>query len=491
LSEELAGLRLNTFVTADIVHGSPNPTVIHTNQRVVDSIDSKDTGDTNCLIRTQAMQRLQGPSMVFGDNNMVLKIANADGRVNIKGLRPVLREIESIHRAKQEGMVDYIQVASKDNLSNPLSKLPSSPLAHILGLEGIVGKSPEMEVLKQQARLKYGKESNKITVLAAIPSWTKHVSEGVVNLLQMTGLLGAQQDRPEEKNQLEERNMKNKHGIGYLAAFTSATSFGARTNKRVSKRVIFAADIDTHAPLGCIPVADTVDVEEERGVTVVSEYSEKYSQFGLPDPQSQSIEEKDAWDTLVRSNSNENWNVLRTEHIEKVLAEKKTMQIQIQTLNNQKELEELEGHQDELKVSIARDKALASIHKNKRGMNNCERDLHIRREERRRGEEKFSSRGVRFAAISGSGEYVDYEKEGQNKKRCVAPTDIVIEQLLESQRKEQKGLNNFNDVVIDLQLGNVGKRNHQGIRSGNSKQRNTKKRQQLKENREEKGTNIA
>ena len=159
LSEELAGLRLNPFVTDDLVLGSPNPTVILTNQRAVESINSKDTGDTNCLVRTQAIKRLQGPSIVFGDNDMVVKIANADGRVNIKGLRPVLREIGSIHRAKQEGIVDYIQIASKDNLSNPLSKFPSSPLAHILGLEGIVGKSPQMEVLKQQAE--YGKEPNK------------------------------------------------------------------------------------------------------------------------------------------------------------------------------------------------------------------------------------------------------------------------------------------------------------------------------------------
>jgi predicted ribosome quality control (RQC) complex YloA/Tae2 family protein len=52
----------------------------------------------------------------------------------------------------------------------------------------------------------------------------------------------------------------------------------------------------------------------------------------------------------------------------------------------------------------------------------------------------------------------------------VAPIDIVIEeedqsfvtyeQLLESHRKQQKGLEDINDVVIDLQLDKVGKRNN-------------------------------
>jgi hypothetical protein len=84
LSEEFAGLRIDPFVTDDIIHGSPNPTMIHTNQKVVETISSRDTGDTFSLIRTQAIKRLQGPSIVFGDNNMVVKIANADGRINIK-----------------------------------------------------------------------------------------------------------------------------------------------------------------------------------------------------------------------------------------------------------------------------------------------------------------------------------------------------------------------------------------------------------------------
>jgi hypothetical protein len=50
----------------------------------------------------------------------------------------------------------------------------------------------------------------------------------------------------------------------------------------------------------------------------------------------------------------------------------------------------------------------------------------------------------------------------------VAPSDIHIEeeeqsfvtyeQLLESQRKQQKGLEDINDVVIDLQLNSLKKR---------------------------------
>jgi hypothetical protein len=137
-----------------------------------------------------------------------------------------------------------------------------------------------------------------------------------------------------------------------------------------------------------------------------------------------------------------------TEYIAKALAANHTIQIQIQiqTPNSQKELKELESHQNNLEVSIARNKAFESIYQNKRGVDNSGRDTKIRREERHRDEDKFSCHRVQLAAIGGSREYMDTNKIGENKQRFVPPIGVPIEenpqqlfvtykQLLESQKK--------------------------------------------------------
>jgi hypothetical protein len=319
--------------------------------------------------------------------------------------------------------------------------------------------------------------------------------EGFSNLLEKTGFLGAQHDRPEELDRFKESNIKKKCEVAYLKAITPTTNTFAGISRRGSRRVIFAATA-TDAPVDCTPICDAIDIEEDRNVAAILDYSEKYSQFDLPNPQSRSIGEKDAWDALVRSNSDVISNVQGTEYIEKALAARKTVQIQIQTLK--KELKELKSHQNELKVSIAKNKAFESIHQNRRGVDKSGRDTKIRREERCRDEEKFSRHGVQFAAISGSGEYMDTDEEGGKKKRFVAPTDILIEenpqqlfvtyeQLLEYQRKQQE----CSDVFIDLQL-NVGKqrRSHQQ-RSEYSIQRRQEKRKQWRKSRKEKDSNIS
>jgi hypothetical protein len=55
LSEEFAGKRLDPFVTDDIRHGSLTPTMIHTNQKVVKTINSKDTRDTSSIYQSSTV----------------------------------------------------------------------------------------------------------------------------------------------------------------------------------------------------------------------------------------------------------------------------------------------------------------------------------------------------------------------------------------------------------------------------------------------------
>jgi hypothetical protein len=153
------------------------------------------------------------------------------------------------------------------------------------------------------------------------------------------------------------------------------------------------------------------------------------------------------------------------------------MEIQIDMINCQKELEELEYDREVLAGRIAVHKATRLANAKKRGV-----------EERKRGEEKISNgavqfqlknhqnelevsmarnktfalihrndsisdtpirRGVQFAAISGSEEYMVANEEGGKKARFEAPSDMVGEedkqqsfmtyqQILESQGKHQK-----------------------------------------------------
>jgi hypothetical protein len=113
---------------------------------------------------------------------------------------------------------------------------------------------------------------------------------------------------------------------------------------------------------------------------------------------------------------------------------------------------QLKDHQNELEISIATDKAYSSIHRNKIGIDNSIRDTHIRR-------------GDQFAAIGGNEEDILANEGGGKKARFEASSDmdggedeqesfVAYQQLLESQRK-QKVPDEVREVDTVLQLHKV------------------------------------
>ena len=395
ISEEFAGLRKNAYDTEEILSGSPNPTAIYIGGEMADCVNSTETDDTDCIVRTQTVRRLQMrkvqfPTVVFEDNEIVAKIANADGTIKIAGLRSALRQFGAIHRATKDGVIKVVKIASQNNLSNQLSKLPSSQLAHALGLEGMVGKSPQMDEFRALAIAKFGKTSKatshqsttpmtdqkqKNIAMVAIPAWTQSTSKGVSHLHQKSGYFAAHLQQPTDNNVQQPTDNKLKAGIGYITAVAAISA--KATN-----------------------------------------YSAEYLLRALPDPQSTSTEEADAWNVLVQSNSNINANPTETEFFERKIAAKGSMQIQIHMVHTQKELEDLEQLQRDLTLHIARNKVILSAsNNNKRGIDNSVRESQRRREERRRDEEKVIRQGVRFLAISSSEEYVDPSITDDMKKQ--------------------------------------------------------------------------
>jgi hypothetical protein len=172
---------------------------------------------------------------------MVTTIANADGKIKLSGLRSMVRKFGAIHRGIKDGVIDVVQLPSQDNLSNHISKLPSSPLSHVLGMEGLVERSPEMDMFKAAAISKFGKKTNPnsntdhhiipITeslrtemALAAIPTWTVSVRKGVLNIIQKKGSLGAHiQPSIITKPDLLP-DSKTKYGIGYIVTLSAITA---------------------------------------------------------------------------------------------------------------------------------------------------------------------------------------------------------------------------------------------------------------------------
>jgi hypothetical protein len=125
-----------------------------------------------------------------------------------------------------------------------------------------------------------------------------------------------------------------------------------------------------------------------------------YIQCGLPDPQSNSTVERDAWDTLLRANSNINTNTTTTEYFERAIPDGASMEIQISMINCQKELDALKYDQKVLAGRITVHKATLLAAGKKRGIEDSSReDLKssvIHCEERKHEEEKFSNGGVQF-----------------------------------------------------------------------------------------------
>jgi hypothetical protein len=82
LSEDFARLRNDAYITNEIIVGSPEATQIYIRQQAVDAINSEETGDTDCIVRTQAIKCVQQrrvhisipASEVFEDNEIVVEL---------------------------------------------------------------------------------------------------------------------------------------------------------------------------------------------------------------------------------------------------------------------------------------------------------------------------------------------------------------------------------------------------------------------------------
>jgi hypothetical protein len=450
LSEDFAGVRNDAYITDEIIVGSPEATQIYIRQQVADAINSVETSDTDCVVRTQAIKCSQQrrvhisipASEVFEDNEIVVKIANGDGSLQLKGLRGCLRIFGAIHKAIEEDIIKVVKIASSDNDSNEMSKIPSSPLAHVLSLQGMVGKSDEMDDFRLQAKLKFGKSPRSVPAeleteksliaLAAVPSWTQSVSKQVFNLLEKSGYFEAHTQEDSAIGEVLLYN-KSKPGIGYFAAAASL-----------------------------LTTADKVD------------YSLLYIKCGLPDPQSNSTIEKDNWDALVRANSNNNTSTNSTEYFERAIADDASMEIQINMVNCQKELEELEYDREVLAGRIAVHKATLLANAKKRGVEDSNRESQktslIHREERKRGEEKFTNGGVQFKL--GAGNVSENIFISEKKQSPVTMANNISEKPDSDQSllSYQQMLSSQNDVEKSGELTSF----HIGINQSNNKKKKGK-----------------
>jgi hypothetical protein len=139
----------------------------------------------------------------------------------------------------------------------------------------------------------------------------------------------------------------------------------------------------------------------------------------MPDPQSNSTEEGDDWDTLVRASSNNNFNPVEAEYFEGAIAANACMQIQISMINCQKGLTELEYDQRVL-VGIAGHKATLLANAKKRGMEKSNREgdkgSMAYRDENKREEERFTNGGVRLEPGSKKRENINENPTASIKK---------------------------------------------------------------------------
>jgi hypothetical protein len=136
-----------------------------------------------------------------------------------------LRLIGSIHRGIQDKIITVTQISSSENLSNHMSKLPSSALKHALGLEGIIGKSKEMDEYEALVVAKFAKKRDPIVTpstipqnslaFAAMPTWTNSTSANVIQLLKIKGLSAAQHNHSEENFHHLLVNKKTVSGLGF------------------------------------------------------------------------------------------------------------------------------------------------------------------------------------------------------------------------------------------------------------------------------------
>ena len=340
LSEELAGQRCDPYDT----HHTPGqfkPTVAFVDATLAHALVSTETGDTDCPVRTQSMLRVQRddarvaarisarsdqlPTTVFSDSLMVVGIVHLDGKLRQKNTRSLLRQFGSVHQAQRDGHIAAVHVKSGENLINPLSKLPQGPLAQANGLEGMLGKSDEMDAYLQEVRQRLGKQGRGASqaMVAASPEWLTSLNPGVASTPLMMVFSHKQQDGEDVQPPLL-RHPADMRGLGAGPDPIVPRRYTGRSRK--------------YALMAGLALPD----EPFESEATDRDYSAEYSALGIPDPVS--VEGV----RLCQRNTESNVDRALAGQVERLILAHHGTSVQLSGIDSLEDLKSWEDHQQYL-----------------------------------------------------------------------------------------------------------------------------------------------
>ncbi len=339
LSEELAGQRCDPYDT----HHTPGqfkPSVTFVDATLAHALVSTETGDTDCPVRTQSMLRLQRddartaartrarpahePTTVFSDSLMVVGIVHLDGKLRQKNTRSLLRQFGSVHQAQRDGHITAVHVKSGENLINPLSKLPQGPLAQANGLEGMLGKSDEMDAYLQEARQRFGKQGRGASqaMVAASPGWLASLNPGIASTPLMMAF-SRKQHEGEDVEPFLLRHPADKRGVGEVHDPT-----GPRHEGRRRRYALMAELASPDEPL--------------ESAATDRDYSAEFLALGMPDPTSV------AGERLCQRNTETNVDRDLAGQVERLILTHRSTAVQLSGIDSLEELKSWDDHQQYL-----------------------------------------------------------------------------------------------------------------------------------------------
>ena len=340
LSEELAGQRCDPYDTQHIP-GQFKPTVAFVDAALAHALVSTETGDTDCPVRTQSMLRLQRdeartaarirarpdhePTTVFSDSLMVVGIVHLDGKLRQKNTRSLLRQFGSVHQAQRDGHIAAVHLKSGENLINQLSKLPLwGPLAQANGLEGMLGKSDEMDAYLQDVRQRFGKQGSGAVqaMIAASPEWLASLLPEIATTPLMIAFSHKQQEG-EDVEPPSFRHPADMRGLGEAPDPTVPRHTGRRRTYAL---------MAGHALPGELLEADAT----------VRDYATEYLALGIPDPTSVEGER------LCQRNTEINVDRALAGQVERLILAHLGTAVQLAGIDSLEELKSWEDHQQYL-----------------------------------------------------------------------------------------------------------------------------------------------
>jgi len=128
------------------------PTTLVTPHGIGEDILQHDVGTLGCPVNTllhkyyrQRLPSLHPPTWVGQDNLTVQEMAMSDGEISkLKNSRPSSRILRGVFAAVKDYLITVAPIPSPDNHVNPLTKIPTGPLSHSRGMEGLLGYSDQL-----------------------------------------------------------------------------------------------------------------------------------------------------------------------------------------------------------------------------------------------------------------------------------------------------------------------------------------------------------